>query len=318
MGLYKRKDSSYWWMKHTKNGKTHYESTKTTKKAEAEIIWIEFLNRKEKHSFRHRRKTWSDLVDFYHNDYHPNDQRFLDWTLKYWCDVKLIELTNEDLLSLQAFRNIRVSAATCNRNFSVVRALLKKAEQDLNWIEKAPYLRKLKEKKFTAMILTHDEEKRLLLRLPPHLKAIVGFALATGLRKTTIVGLTHEMHDTENNQLNIPASLNKNGEPSKIPINQEASRIIAAQPTKGIYPQIFKYQGRPINDPARSAWRKAKKERGLEKLRFHDLRHTWTSRLAAQGVNEAQIAYLGGWKSTRMVGHYTKIEGLNISEISGY
>ena len=173
----------------------------------------------------------------------------------------------------------------------------------------------MKETKFNPIILNEEQERWLLLRLPPHLQAIVEFALQTGLRKTAIVGLTYDMFDAQQGILHIPTYLNKHGEPTSIKITQKARQIIADQPVTGIYRQIFKYQGRPIKDPARSAWRKARSDCGLSDFRFHDLRHTWTSRWAQKGVSEAQIAYLGGWKSTRMVSHYTNLNNLNISNL---
>ena len=318
MGLYKRKDSSYWWFKHTHKGHTIYQSTKTTKKAEAELIWTDFLDKSQSNCLIHRNKTWEDLVNLCRDSYQKNDQRFLDWTLKLWGKKKLIDLTSEDLIRLQDLRNYRVVAASCNRNFSVVRAVLRKAERELNWIPKAPYLKKMKETKFNPIILNEEQERWLLLRLPPHLQAIVEFALQTGLRKTAIVGLTYDMFDAQQGILHIPTYLNKHGEPTSINITQKARQIIADQPVKGIYRQIFKYQGRPIKDPARSAWRKARSDCGLSDFRFHDLRHTWTSRWAQKGVSEAQIAYLGGWKSARMVSHYTNLNNLNISDLPGY
>ena len=39
MGLFKRKDSRFWWMGYTLNGEHHYESTKTTSKDLAIKIW---------------------------------------------------------------------------------------------------------------------------------------------------------------------------------------------------------------------------------------------------------------------------------------
>ena len=318
MGLYKRKDSSYWWIKHTHKGHTIYQSTKTTKKAEADLIWADFLDKSTSNCLVHRKKTWEDLVNFCQPSYGKKDKKFLDWTSGFWGNKKLIDLSNEDLFKLQEYRNLRVSAATCNRNFNVVRAVLRKAERELNWIPKAPYLRKLKETKFHPTILSKELERELLYRLPPHLQAIVKFALQTGLRKTAIVGLTHDMFDAETKVLHIPPRLNKHGEGTKIPLTRKACQIIASQPLGGVYNQIFKYQGRPIKDPARSAWRKARRDCGLSDFRFHDLRHTWTSRGVKKGLTEAQLAYLGGWKSTRMVRHYTDLNDLKISDLPDY
>ena len=193
MGLYKRKDSSFWWIKKTINGKTHYQSTKTTKKVEAEQSWQDFLNSLSNRTFTYRNKTWKNLVDYYAHNYSKNDHRFLTWTMRYWEDKKLSEFTNEDIIDRQEFRLLRVNAATCNRNFNIVRALLRKAETELNWIAKAPHVKKFKECNRDPVTLTREDQRRLLWYLPPHLSAIVEFALETGFRKSEIINLTWNM-----------------------------------------------------------------------------------------------------------------------------
>jgi len=66
---------------------------------------------------------------------------------------------------------------------------------DLGWLEYPPKFKKHKEDQPEKQILTDSEEVRLLKELPNHLKRIVSFALETGLRKSTIVGLSYEMYD---------------------------------------------------------------------------------------------------------------------------
>jgi integrase len=42
-------------------------------------------------------------------------------------------------------------------------------------------------------------------------------------------------------------------------------------------------------------------------FRFHDLRHTFASRLAMEGVDLLTIKELGGWKSLQMVQRYAHL-----------
>jgi integrase len=44
-----------------------------------------------------------------------------------------------------------------------------------------------------------------------------------------------------------------------------------------------------------------------EGFRFHDLRHTFASRLAMEGVDLLTIKELGGWKSLAMVQRYARL-----------
>jgi integrase len=45
----------------------------------------------------------------------------------------------------------------------------------------------------------------------------------------------------------------------------------------------------------------------IEDFRFHDLRHTFASRLAMEGVDLLTIKELGGWKTLSMVQRYAHL-----------
>src|SRR5262249_43082598 len=67
--------------------------------------------------------------------------------------------------------------------------------------------------------------------------------------------------------------------------------------------RIFPYDDRYL----RRAFDKAVKDSCLTPFRFHDLRHTFASRLAMQGANDRTIMALGGWKSPRMLDRYAHL-----------
>lgn len=57
----------------------------------------------------------------------------------------------------------------------------------------------------------------------------------------------------------------------------------------------------------RKTFEKAVKAAGLAPFRFHDLRHTFASRLAMKGVNDRTLMSLGGWKSPAMLNRYAHL-----------
>jgi len=67
--------------------------------------------------------------------------------------------------------------------------------------------------------------------------------------------------------------------------------------------RIFSHDDRYL----RRAFDRAVKVSGLTPFRFHDLRHTFASRLAMQGANDRTIMALGGWKSPRMLDRYAHL-----------
>ncbi|MCY4421305.1 MAG: site-specific integrase, partial [Gammaproteobacteria bacterium] len=71
-----------------------------------------------------------------------------------------------------------VSNATTNRMLEVVRAILRRAEREWGWLERAPYVRMLTQPKRRVRWLTREEAERLLSELPDHLAAMARFTLA--------------------------------------------------------------------------------------------------------------------------------------------
>jgi integrase len=54
-------------------------------------------------------------------------------------------------------------------------------------------------------------------------------------------------------------------------------------------------------------WKKAKENTHIEKFRWHDLRHSAVSRLAASGVNDGTIQEIAGWMSPKMIKKYSHV-----------
>ena len=61
--------------------------------------------------------------------------------------------------------------------------------------------------------------------------------------------------------------------------------------------------GKPYTS-IKTSFNKALQKIGLAGFRFHDLRHTWCSRMCELGIDEATIQELGGWKTRSMIKRY--------------
>lgn len=66
-------------------------------------------------------------------------------------------------------------------------------------------------------------------------------------------------------------------------------------------------EGTPHTHWAEEAFPEAITDAQIEDFRFHDLRHTFASRLAMEGVDLLTIKELGGWKSLTMVQRYADL-----------
>ncbi len=234
MGLFKRKNSPYYFMKFQANGVRIYESTKTKNKKLAEEIYLnrrnEIINgiepmiRKEPVKF----STFSELADKY--------LEFIDGRLKSFYGVSgfvrtltkrfkdkpLNSFNMEDLELLQTeWIKKNYSVAYANRLIIILRRMFKKA---IDWdmanedLLKKVNISLLKGETKRLRYLSEDEAERLILHCEPYLKPIVITALNMGMRKSEILKLTWDRVDLKNRLILLDKT--KNGERREIPINQ--------------------------------------------------------------------------------------------------
>jgi integrase len=110
-----------------------------------------------------------------------------------------------------------------------------------------------------------------------HLKAMVQFSLLTGLREANVTGLEWSQVDLIRRVAWIHPDQAKAGKAIGVALNDDAVQIIKQQ--QGLNAtRVFTYKGRPVKKANKKAWREALKRVGIENFRWHDLRHTCTSR----------------------------------------
>jgi len=120
--------------------------------------------------------------------------------------------------------------------------------------------------------LTPAEADRLISVCPPHLAAIVRFALATGCRASEITGLEWKRVDLDRKTAWLNRT--KNGTPRGVPLNADTVAVLDGE--TGKHPSYcFTYRGEPIRwGVCNTGWLEAVKKAALSDFRFHDLRHT--------------------------------------------
>ena len=69
----------------------------------------------------------------------------------------------------------------------LVRVILRRAEREWDWIDRAPSLRMYPETKRRIRWIASEQVQKLLLPLPDHQRELVTFALATGLRHGKVI-----------------------------------------------------------------------------------------------------------------------------------
>jgi len=122
-------------------------------------------------------------------------------------------------------------------------------------------------------------------------------ALNTGMRKGEIFKLKWQNVDFDRREIRIPES--KSGRERKIPINSNLYHELYGQRLQdgqNEYVFVNPGTGEPYVDIKRS-FDTACKRAGVEDLRFHDLRHTFATRLARRGVDLVLVKELMGHAS---------------------
>jgi integrase len=186
---------------------------------------------------------------------------------------------------------------TINRQSSAVRAVLRMARDEWQWIDTIPKIRMLGGEVERDRWLTRAEADRLIARCLPHTAALVRYALATGCRASEITGLEWERVDLARNTAWLNQT--KNGTPRGVPLNVDAVQVLREQ--LGKHPRYcFVHRGQPIRwELTNSGWRTALERAGIQDFRFHDLRHTWASWHRQAGTSCDELKDLGGWTCWR-------------------
>lgn len=235
-----------------------------------------------------------------------DDHDKLRWLTQRLAGKALKDITPEvvELLRKEKLAD-GVSRATVNRYLAVLSSVLRHAHAK-GWTLGAPKIIKFAEPKIRIRWITKDEAKILLQELPPHLRAMARFSLATGLRRANVTGLKWTDVDLKRKVAWVHGDESKSGRAIGVPLNDSAVSVLEGQ--VGIHPiYVFTYKGKPVESTGKAAWFKACTRAGLTDFHWHDLRHTWASWHVQAGTSLSVLQELGGWASLAMVMKYAHL-----------
>lgn len=261
--------------------------------------------------------NWNDAVVKWCKESQHKKSIRCDMAKFRWLDIHLsgapLKLITRDIIENIALQKEKegASPATVNRVLALIRAILRKAEREWEWLDRAPNIRMRKEDNKRIRWMTPDEAMRLKSELPKHLVDAMEFALQTGLRESNVSGLEWSEVDFDRCHAFIPASKSKSGKAIAVPLNSKAVNVIRRQIGKHLR-FVFSYKGKPIQHFNTKAWRNALKRAGIDDFRWHDLRHTWASWHVQNGTSLQELQQLGGWASFEMVLRYAHLNSDNL------
>ena len=329
MGLFKRKNSPYYFMKFQANGVRVYESTKTKNRKFAEEI---YLNRRAEiiAGIEPVRRFESDITTF------------LELADKYleWCDGRqksfsrkkvIVKILNNYLknkliqdISIEELEIIQSdyiksghSINYVNNIIKILKAMFTKAydweliSEDV--LKRVRKVKQLKGENKRLRYLSEEEAERLISACSKEIRPIIITALNTGMRKSEILHLTWDRVDLKNRIILLDKT--KNGERREIPINQTLYDALSGI-TRHIKCDYVFYNPetlKPFYDIKKSFSGALKKAHIID-FHFHDLRHTFASRLVMAGVDLATIQKLLGHKTINMTLRYAHLSNVHLKD----
>ena len=318
MGLYKR--GTVWWMSFSHQGQQCRRSTETEDKKLAVRIFDklrgEIAEGKWFEKLPGEAYTFKDLMEKYMSEYsavnkakssHKRDKSLSAHLLESFGSAYLTDISPVIISEYKVKRRAeKASPRTINYELTLMGHAFNIAIKEWEWIEDNP-VRRVKKDRVNNTIerwLTLDEEEKLLKFSPSWLKDIIIFAIHTGLRQSELLDLKWSQIDFERRTMIIYEQ--KNGGIDTLPLNETSMEVLRNKaehlPDDYVFPSNV--NTRKGNRDLLDSFYKARERASIKNFRFHDLRHTFATRLVQRGVGIYEVQKLGRWKNTSMVMRY--------------
>jgi integrase len=239
-------------------------------------------------------------------DWHVDRLKLL---LPYWSETPIGRIHKTMTADYRKRRHSakEVSDTTINRDLEALRHILFWAvDEGLLATNPLSRMRLVPERRKPRSVLGVDEEEKLLAAAATHLRPIIAMALDTGMRRGELLSQRWEHVDFNRNLLFVTRSKTAGGEGREIPFtNRVHDLLLATRKEEGL---LFTFKGKPIRI-IKTAWKSAVRRACIRYRRFHDLRHTFNTRLMEAGVmQEVRKALMGHSSGEDVNSIYTHIE----------
>ncbi len=221
-------------------------------------------------------------------------------------DKRLSQITPWLIEKYKRKRKKQVMPSTVNRELACLKHMysmaIKWGDFDENPVKKVKFFR---ESNRRLRYLSEEEEARLLNSCNDHLRSIVITALNTGMRVSEILSLKWECVDFDLGIITVVNS--KNNESRNIPLNTVLTEELHRLRLNAKNEYVFSRSNGQVTLSIRTAWEKALKRTNIQDFRFHDLRHTFASKLVMAGVDIVTVKELLGHKTISVTMRYSHL-----------
>jgi integrase len=196
-------------------------------------------------------------------------------------------------------RKTQVKPATVNRELDTLRNMLNTAVT-WNLIDSSPYkgIKHFRVNNTNLRIVSEEEFQKLCATASPILRPILLAAVMTGMRKGEIFNLKWSEVNFKEGFILVRDS--KNYESRTITLHHKLIEVLLTLRDKSQSEYVF--EGRKSTT---HSWGTALKKSGIPHCRFHDLRHTFATRLVMKGADLVTVQELMGHKNVTMTKRYS-------------
>lgn len=270
-------------------------------------------------AFDTEKRTFSDLADFYLTHHavapvyagdirasglrsYPDVRQRVKALCDYFARMRLQTITYQHLVT---YKRARLSQpvqrtgkprtlADVHRSLAILRSMFNVAIRE-GWLPSNPFARgrnliSTSIEKPRERVLTPEEEAKLLKMCEGHhLHTFLIFLLDTGCRRGEALSLEWRCVDFQSSVIRIEAQNSKTNRARCVPLSTRLRReLLEVQNSTAI--RVFPHSAPHLHTKFTAIC----KALGIANLRFHDLRHTYATRLAQAGLPLHELARLLG------------------------
>lgn len=308
-GLYRR--GNVWWVDFAYQGRRYRESIGPNKKLAQAVLEKRRTQLRENRFFDIRKEPkerFDSMAEEYLRYSEANKRSFRRDAVSVkhlgsrFGGKWLKDITPKAVEDYKIARSQQVKPATVNRELACLRHVfsmaMKWGKADANPVKE---VRLFREPARNTRVLSADEETKLLSAACEHLRPMIVTALEGGMRRGEVLSLRWKDVDFRDGYVTVRDT--KNDEIRQVPMSQRLTETLGA--IDGDEEYVFcKEDGTPYSDP-KNSFRAAVRRAGIEYCRFHDLRHTFATRLVMSGVDLVTVKELLGHKTLAMTVRYS-------------
>ena len=134
------------------------------------------------------------------------------------------------------------------------------------------------------------------------------------MRMSEMLGLTWDQLSLTERKAWLHADQTKARRARAVPLTEKAIEAVRSR-LGGHLRHVFCFRGQPVKRINGRTWRECLIRAGIKNFRWHDLRHTWATRLGMSGASLPEIQALGGWATIEMVQRYAHFAGSHLAAV---